>query len=287
MQIGPIPSSFVAEGSGIKLGQVLDEPTIKIIQKAINDHGVLVFRNQDLNDDTQAAFACHFGELEVSAKVYRPDNKHRIASRAIIDVSNLNEKNQVHDREDRRRLENLSNMVWHADASFRPVVGALSMLYAYVVPPEGGETEFANMRGAYEALSDATKAKIDNLVGEHRYGFSREQLGFPSYSEDETKALPAVQHPVVRLHRESGRKSLYIGSHVTHIVGWPVPEGRILLHELLEHATQPRFVYRHCWQAGDLVIWDNRCTLHRGRLFDPRYPRDLRRVTTRDVPAAA
>lgn len=287
MDVRSIPMAFAAEAGGIDLGRTLDRPHVQAIDRAIADHGVVVFRGQQLNNDTQASFARNFGDLEESAKVYRADNRQRIASRAIIDVSNLDQDNRVWSRDSRRRLENLSNMVWHADASFRPVVGALSMLYAHAVPPIGGETEFSDMRGAYDALDEPMKAKLDGLMAEHLYGHSRAQLGFPSFSADERAALPPVQHPVVRLHEASGRKSLYIGSHATHIVDWPVPEGRLLLLELLEHATRPQFVYRHHWQVGDLVIWDNRCTLHRGRPFDESHARDLRRVTTRDAPMPA
>ncbi len=177
-------------------------------------------------------------------------------------------------------------MIWHSDASFRPVVGALSMLYAHAVPPSGGETEFADLRSAYDALANAMKKQVAGLSAEHVYGHSRTQLGFPSYSEEERKALPPVQHPLVRRHVGSGRDSLYLGSHASHVVGWPVPEGRLLLLDLLEHATQRQFVYSHQWRVGDLVIWDSRCTLHRGRRYDVSFPRDLRRVTTRDAAPA-
>jgi len=284
MEVHEVHPSFAAEVTGVDLGMPLDQPTVAAIDAAINKHGVLVFPGQVLNNDTQAEFARHFGELEVSSQVYRSENKHRIESRAIVDVSNLNEKNETRGRDDRRRLEQISNMLWHSDASFRPVVGALSMLYAYAVAPSGGETEFADLRSAYEDLSPDFKAQIDNLVVEHVYGHSRTQLGFPSFSEEERKALPPVQHPLVRTNPLNGRKSLYLGSHASHIIGWPVPEGRLLLLDLLEHATQRKYVYSHVWKVGDLVIWDNRCTLHRGRRFDESFPRDLRRVTTRDNP---
>lgn len=285
MLVHRIPSTFAAIVTGADLSQALDPAATEAIDRAIAKHGVVIFRDQTLTDETQAAFARRFGELEQSAKIYRSGNRHRIQSGAIIDVSNLDEHSAVRGRDDRRRLESISNMIWHADASFRPVVGALSMLYAHAVPPRGGETEFADLRAAYEAMSEEMKVLTEDLVAEHVYGHARTQLGFPSHSEEERQALPPVRHPLVRLHRGSGRKSLYIGSHAAHIVGWPVPEGRMLLLDLLEHATQREFVYRHHWRVGDLVIWDNRCTLHRGRRFDESFPRDLRRVTTRDAPA--
>jgi alpha-ketoglutarate-dependent 2,4-dichlorophenoxyacetate dioxygenase len=161
------------------------------------------------------------------------------------------------------------------------------MLYAHKVPPSGGDTEFIDLRAAYDALSEEEKAEIENLEAEHNYARSRQFLGIAPIASEQSAALPPVAHPIVRTNPNTGRKSLYIGAHADHVVGWPVPEGRILLSDLLEHATQRQFVYRHKWRVGDLVIWDNRCTLHRGRPFDEKYPRDMRRVTTADAPAGA
>jgi alpha-ketoglutarate-dependent 2,4-dichlorophenoxyacetate dioxygenase len=282
MEIRPIPSTFAAEIVGADLSQPLGDADRQTIAEAMDHHGVLVARDQKLDNETQAAFARQFGELEVSSQIYRSANTHRVGSQAIIDVSNIGPDNKPRDREDRQRLESLSNRLWHSDASFRPIVGALSMLFAHVVTPGGGETEFADTRAGYDGLPEETKALIADLRAEHVYGYSRAHLGFPSHSEEEQKALPPVQHPLVRTH--AGRKALYLGSHASHIAGWPVPEGRALLFELLEHTTQPQFRYRHAWRVGDFVIWDNRTTLHRGLRFDPAHPRDLRRVTTRDVP---
>jgi len=177
--------------------------------------------------------------------------------------------------------------LWHSDASFRQASGALSMLFAHVVPPVGGETEFADLRAAYDLLSPAMQAKIEGLVCEHSIFHSRSQLGHTDYTEAERAALPPAHHRLVRAHPGSKRKTLYMGAHASHIVGWPVPDGRLLLRELMEHATQREFVYRRSWRVGDLVIWDNRCTLHRGRPYDDsKHPRDLRRVTTRDPQTA-
>ena len=287
MQINPLSERFGAEISDLDLAGPLDDKTLGAIGEAFATYGVVVFHGQKLDNDSQAAFAQNFGELEISAKHHRSDNKHRIESKAIVDVSNLDENSSPRAREDRRRLESLGNMLWHSDASFRPVVGALSMLYAHTVPPKGGETEFADTRGGYDALSDDLKETIADLKAVHVYGTSRTKLGFPSYSEDEAKALPPVEHPLARLHEGSGRKALYLGSHASHIGGWPVPEGRMLLMDLLEHTTRPEFIYSHSWRVGDLVVWDNRATLHRGRRFDESYPRDLRRVTTKDSPTGA
>lgn len=282
MEIRAVPSAFAGEIIGADLSRPLSEEDRQAIAAGMDRYGVLIARGQTLDNESQAAFARQFGELEVSSQIYRAANKHRTNPQAIIDVSNIGPDNKPREREDRQRLESLSNRLWHSDASFRPTVGALSMLYAYVVTPGGGETEFADTRAGYDSLPEETKTLIADLKAEHVYGYSRTHLGFPSHSEEEQKALPPVQHPLVREH--GGRKGLYLGAHASHIVGWPVPEGRALLFELLEHTTLPQFRYRHSWSVGDFVIWDNRTTLHRGLRFDPAHPRDLRRVTTRDVP---
>ncbi|MEJ0012106.1 MAG: TauD/TfdA family dioxygenase [Bauldia sp.] len=285
MQIRQIPNAFAGEITDVDL-RTIDDKTFKEIETAIYKYGVVVIRDQKLDNDTQADFARRFGDLDESVRMLRKDNKHRIKSSVIIDVSNLDENNNTRQKDDRRRLEMISNMVWHSDRSFRAERGALSMLFAYAVTPTGGETEFADLRGAYDALPQDMKDKIDNLRAEHIYAHSRSQMGFPEVTEDETKALPPVQHPLVTRH-VSGRKSLYLGAHASHIVDWFVPDGRLLLHDLTAHATQRQFIYSHKWRVGDLVIWDNRVTLHRGRPYDESFPRDLRRVTTKDVPAQA
>jgi alpha-ketoglutarate-dependent 2,4-dichlorophenoxyacetate dioxygenase len=190
-------------------------------------------------------------------------------------------------RDDHRRLDALGNMLWHSDASFRPIAGALSMLYAKVVPPEGGDTEFADLRAAYDALDGGMKQRIDGLWTVHSIFHSRGQLGHTEYTAAERSLLPDVKHPLVRLHPGSKRKTLYMGAHASHIVGWPLPEGRLLLRDLSDHATERRFIHAHKWRVGDLVIWDNRCTLHRGRPYDDaNQKRDLRRVTTQDLDTA-
>jgi alpha-ketoglutarate-dependent 2,4-dichlorophenoxyacetate dioxygenase len=205
----------------------------------------------------------------------------------ISDISNLDEQNRLRGRDDPRRFDQLGNRLWHTDGSFRRVPAALSMLYAHRVPARGprgnGETEFADLRAAYDALPEPTKAEIEDLVALHDIAWSRGQLGFNDLLFGEKSVLPPVPQRVVRRHPGSGRKTLYIAAHASEIVGWPVPDGRLLLRELIEHATAPEFVYRHAWREGDLVIWDNRCTMHRGRAFDESEVRDLRRVTTRDV----
>ena len=187
------------------------------------------------------------------------------------------------DLNSRRRLDWLANRLWHTDASFRAIPGALSMLYAHVVPPEGGDTEFADLRAAYDALPASRQKELEGLIAEHSIWHSRGQLSVTNYTDAEIAALPPVPQRVVRTHPGSRRKTLYVAAHASHILGMPIPDGRLLLLDLIEHATQPKFVHAHGWKQGDLVIWDNRCTMHRARPFDTSQVRDLRRVTTRDV----
>lgn len=276
---------FAGEVSGVDTGKAIDRETVAALNAAIDRYAVLVFRGQELDDEREMAFALNFGELEIPRSGVA-GGKRRLRAE-IADISNLDENQQVRGREDPRRFDQLGNRLWHTDGSFRRVPAALSMLYAHRVPkpgPEGkGETEFADMRAAYDALDEATKAKIDGLVAMHDIAWSRAQLGFTELLFGEKNVLPAVPQRLVRTHPGSRRKVLYVAAHACEIVGWPIPEGRLLLRELIEHATVREFVYRHEWREGDLVIWDNRATMHRGRSFDEREVRDLRRVTTRDV----
>jgi len=276
---------FAGEVSGVDTARPLDTTTVAALNDAIDRYAVLVFRGQTLDDESQMAFALNFGELEIP-RSGRASVRRRLRAE-IADISNLDENLQVRGRDDPRRFDQLGNRLWHTDGSFRRVPAALSMLYAHRVPkpgPEGkGETEFADMRAAYDALDDAIKAKIGPLVAMHDIAWSRAQLGFTDLLFGERNVLPAVPQRLVRTHPGSKRKVLYVAAHACEIVGWPVPEGRLLLRELIEHATVTAFVYRHEWREGDLVVWDNRATMHRGRPFDEREVRDLRRVTTRDV----
>jgi alpha-ketoglutarate-dependent 2,4-dichlorophenoxyacetate dioxygenase len=282
--VTPTHPEFVAELSGVDLAQPLEPGDRSAIEDAINRYAVVVFHDQKLTDDRQIAFARHFGPIHSSAQRARHRSlKHRLASDEIADISNLDGDNKVMDQNARRRLDWLANRLWHTDASFRAVPGALSMLYAHVVPDEGGDTEFADMRAAYDALPAAKKKEVDGLVAEHSIWHSRGQLDVTRYSPEELASLPPVPQRVVRIHPGSHRKTLYIASHASHIIGMPVPDGRLLLLDLIEHSTRPPFVHAHRWRQGDLVIWDNRCTMHRARPFDTTKVRDLRRVTTRDV----
>jgi alpha-ketoglutarate-dependent 2,4-dichlorophenoxyacetate dioxygenase len=272
---------FVGEVEGLNLSPDLDDSAIQSVRDAIDRDGVLVFHGQSFDDDALLAFGQRFGSIAAprNHRVVR-----RLAHGEIADISNLDEKGAVRERGDHRRLDALANQLWHSDASFRPISGELSMLYAHVVPPKDGDTEFADLRAAYDELDDEAKEMIEGLVCEHSIFHSRGLLGHTDYTEEERAALPTVRHPLVRTHPGSGRKTLYLGAHAQSIVGWPVPEGRLLLRDLMDHATERRFVHAHKWQVGDLVIWDNRCTLHRGRRFDDRnHKRDLRRVTTQDM----
>ncbi|MBM3646619.1 MAG: TauD/TfdA family dioxygenase [Alphaproteobacteria bacterium] len=286
--VTPLTTEFVAEISGIDLAQPLPAADRDAIQAAIDRYAILVFHDQKLTDDQQIAFSRQFGPIHASAQRARHTGiKHRLASNEIADISNLDGDSKVLAPDAKRRLDWLANRLWHTDASFRAVPGALSLLYAHVVPDDdgdgGGDTEFADLRAAYDALPDKTKREIDGLVAEHSIWHSRGQLAVTKYTPEELASLPPVPQRIVRRHPGSGRKTLYLASHASHVLGMPIADGRLLLLDLIEHATQRPFVHRHCWRQGDLVIWDNRCTMHRARPFDTTKVRDLRRVTTRDA----
>ncbi len=281
MDIQPLHPLFAAKLSGVAACQPLDTATVSAVWQAIDRYAVVVFLAQDLDDERQLAFARHFGAIEAPRSA-RAGTKQRLRPE-ISDISNLDENHRLRAADDPRRVDQLGNRLWHTDGSFRRVPAALSMLYAHQVPASGGETEFADLRAGWDALPDRIKSDIDGLVAMHDIAFSRSQIGFAELLFGERDVLPPVPQRLVRTHPGSKRKSLYLAAHASHIVGRPVPEGRLLLRDLIEFATQREFVYRHVWQKGDLVIWDNRCTMHRGRPFDESETRDLRRLTTRDV----
>jgi alpha-ketoglutarate-dependent 2,4-dichlorophenoxyacetate dioxygenase len=284
--ISPITADFVAEVSGLDLSRAMTPDDVAAIWQAIDRYAVLVFHGQRLADAQLRDFAALFGPLEIGRSAARP-GRRRLAIPQIGDISNLNEDSAVRDLFDRRRLDGLGNRLWHTDASYMPVPVVLGMLHAVTVPPPSpfgnGETEFADMRAAYDALPDATRAAIDGLVIEHDVFWSRGQIGFTEFPAGEREQYPPSPQRLVRTHPGSRRRTLYLSAHASHVVGWPVADGRLLLVDLNAHATQQRFVYSHTWQVGDVVIWDNRCTMHRGRPHDERQPRDLRRATTLDV----
>ena len=279
---------FVAEVSPVELKAVRDEATLAQIRGGMDEFAVLVFRDQIWSDAEHLDFAQRLdGRLHTKLGISALQ-KNRFGNEALGDISNLDESGEIMKSDNRRRMYGLGNRLWHTDASFQDPPGRYSMLSAKVVPPVDADTEFADMRAAYDALSEGEKARLEGLRVHHSIAYSRQTLGF-EFSENEQEALKGAVHPLVRTIPRSGRRSLYLASHASRVIDWPVPEGRLLLRELIEHATQPRFVYRHQWRVGDLVIWDNRATMHRARPFDDaRYRRELRRVTTLDVeqPAA-
>jgi alpha-ketoglutarate-dependent 2,4-dichlorophenoxyacetate dioxygenase len=279
---------FVGEIEGVDLAAGIDAATRDAIERAMDQYGVCVLPNQRLDDDKQSAFASLYGPLEVSPLTHKQDGgplaPPRIQNRNIFDVSNLDESGQILPLDDQRRAYRQGNELWHTDSSFRQKSATWSMLHARIIPPSGADTQFADTRAAYDALPEQTKTKIENLVAEHSIWHSRAKLGGYTPTEQERKDRPPAQHLLVRRHPGSGRKALYIASHASHILGWPVEEGRALLGELLDFATQPRFVYAHQWRLGDLVIWDNRCTMHRATPFESAtHVRDMRRSTVIDV----
>jgi alpha-ketoglutarate-dependent 2,4-dichlorophenoxyacetate dioxygenase len=275
-QIGPC---FAAEVSGLDLREPLSPADVAAIHAAMDEHAVLVFHDQHLSDDQHLAFSRSLGELEdASGTSLREADEYRLPT-VFADVSNLDKNQQVLAVDDRRRLFAIGNRLWHSDSSFKVVPAKYSLLRAVVIPSSGGNTEFADMRAAYDALDEETKAVAECLICEHSQIFSRLQLGFTDFTEAERKRLKPVRQRLIRVHPSTGRKSLFLASHAGRIVGWPTPEAMGFLKDLIEHATQRQFVYAHTWRVGDLVMWDNRRTMHRGRPFPADEPRDVRRTT--------
>lgn len=278
----PLRPTFAAEVNGIDLGEPLTPAAIGELVTAMDRFAVLVFRRQHLSDEAHIAFSRQFGELQHSPNYFQKDGsgRSRMAHPELFDASNLDARGKVLDVDDDRRQFRLGNELWHSDSSFLKVSAKYSLLNAHVVPADSADTQFADARAAYDSLSGAEQAKIEPLVAEHSVFHSRASIGLTNFTEADRKARPPVHHPVARLHPGSKRKSLFVGSHASHIVGRPIAEGRVLLHHLAEAAGQPQFVYSHHWEAGDLVMWDNRCTLHRMLPFDDLvHVRDLRRTT--------
>jgi alpha-ketoglutarate-dependent 2,4-dichlorophenoxyacetate dioxygenase len=288
LTVSPLHPLFAAEVRGVVLRETYDRAVLDEIKALLDRYGVLVFREQPFEDEEQIAFARRLdGELVMKVARTLIDAAARLNAPGITDISNLDENDAIFDRSDRRRMYSLGNRLWHTDASFQQPSARYSMLSAKTVPEADGETEYADMRAAYDALPERMKKQIRDLRAFHSIIYSRETIGFTDFSDAERAEFPGAEQPLVRLHPRSGRLHLYLASHAAHIVGWPVPEGRLLLRELMSLATQPQLVYRHAWQPRDFVIWDNRCTMHRGLAFDETTQRrDLRRVTTLDVPAA-
>jgi len=284
-QIHPV---FVGEVSGIDISRPLSREEVAAVDAGMDRYAVLVFHDQKITDEQQMVFSRNFGNLEDArgGNITKPEDKR--LQIGMNDVSNLGKDGRPLGRDSRERAFNLGNMLWHSDSSFRPIPAKYSLLSARVVNPVGGNTEFADMRAAYDALDTDTKALIEDLVCEHSLMYSRGSLGMLDYSDEERAMFRPVRQRLVRTHPVTGRKSLYLSSHAGGIVGMPMAEARILLRDLNEHATQPRFVYVHTWRVWDLVMWDNRQMMHRVRRYDDSQPRDMRRTTVAgDSPTAA
>jgi alpha-ketoglutarate-dependent 2,4-dichlorophenoxyacetate dioxygenase len=275
-QVGPC---FAAEVDELDLTRSLSPEDVAAVHAGMDRYAVLVFHDQTLDDEAQLAFTRRLGEIEhaVGTSLRAPDELRLPTT--FADVSNLDKDHKVFARDDRRRLFGLGNRLWHSDSSFKVVPAKYSLLHARSVPSRGGNTEFAYMVAAYDALDAETKAEVEELVCEHSQIFSRQQLGFTDFTDEERARFAPVRQRLVRTHPVTGRKSLYLSSHAGGIVGWPVPEARAFLRDLVEHATQRQFVYAHRWRVGDLVMWDNRQTMHRARPFPAHEPRDMRRTT--------
>lgn len=283
LRITPLHPHIGARVEGLDLRRPLTSDEALQVESAMDTHAVLVFPGQDLDDDQQMNFGMNFGPIE-QTRATVDVAKQRLAHPLINDISNLDEKGEILAADDRRRMFNLGNRLWHTDSSFKATPSKYSMLHARRIPPEGGETEFADMRAAWDTLPEEMKVKVRDLVCEHSLLYSRTQLGFTSFTEEERLQFAPVPQRLARRHAGSGRMSLFLSSHIGSIRGWPVPEAMALIRDLVEHATQRQFVFQHRWTVQDLVLWDNRCTMHRGRAYDDKaYPRDMRRVTLSDT----
>ena len=269
---------FAGEVSGIDLTRRLTDAEVAAVHAGMDRFGVLVFHDQQLSDDQQLAFSRQLGPLEqATGDIAAPADRRM--SMDLNDISNLDKHGEVLPRDDRRRLFGLGNQLWHSDSSFKDVPAKYSLLSARKIPPTGGNTEFADMRAAYDALDEATKREVLDLICAHSQIFSRGILGFDDFTEAERQKWAPVRQRLVRRHPNTGRLSLYLASHAGGIEGWPIPEARAFLRDLTEHATQRKFVYAHVWKPWDLVMWDNRVTMHRARRYDPAEVRDMRRTT--------
>jgi alpha-ketoglutarate-dependent 2,4-dichlorophenoxyacetate dioxygenase len=296
MHITPLHPDFVGEVSGIDISVPLSSGQVAAIEAGMDRYAVLVFRDQPLTDEQQCVYSRNFGELEATliGQMSKPSER-RLGPVEMGDISNLDPTGKMRGRDDSRRMYALGNRLWHSDASFRSTGAGYSLLSARVVPGYGGNTEFADMRAAYDGLDAETKTLIEDMITEHSIAFSRGVLGFDDYGEGNADKVRPVRHRLVRSHPVTGRRSLYLSAHIGTIVDWPVPEARSFIRDLTEHATQPQFTHAHQWRVNDLVMWDNRTTMHRARRYrDLQEVRDLRRtsikgtgLTAEQVPAMA
>jgi alpha-ketoglutarate-dependent 2,4-dichlorophenoxyacetate dioxygenase len=279
----PVTDNFAAEIGDVDLSAALSDETFKEIEAAFNRYAVLVFPGQSLTVDQHLAFARRFGPLETSVHAIRNDSKLRVSAE-IADVSNLSHDESIWGAQSRKRMYEMGNRMWHTDSSFKRIPAKVSLLYSRSIPPVGGQTEYADMRAAYDALAPELAKRLRGLIAEHAIMYSRKRLGFSDFNDEENQALPPVPQALVRKHPATGRLNLYVASHAGRILGMDDAEGQALLQRLTEHATQRQFVYTHRWRLNDLVMWDNRCTMHRGRPYDDlRWPRDMHRATVADV----
>ena len=284
LAVRPLHPLFAAEVTGIDL-RSLDAAGLDALRAVLARYGVCAIpQDAPLTNEAHIAFSERLGPIEKKPILMMAGGKKlRIPYWEIIDQSNLDENGEIFREDDRRLAFKRANRLWHTDVSFHPVRATYSVFSCHVVPPGGADTEFADMRAAYDALPDATKARLDGLLAEHSYWHSRVLGGGPAPTAEEKASRPPALHPLVHVHAPSGRKALYLASHIARLVGMPEAEGRALVRELADFATQPRFVYRHQWQVGQVLIWDNLCTMHRATPFDDtRYPRDMRRTTCRE-----
>jgi alpha-ketoglutarate-dependent 2,4-dichlorophenoxyacetate dioxygenase len=280
----PVTENFAAEIGDVDLSRRLEAADLAAIKQAFARYAVLIFPDQHLSQDQHLDFAKEFGPLETTiGRLYLGDAQLRIR-KEFADVSNLDPHNKVWGKNSRQRMFQLANRLWHTDSSFKRVPALASLLYARVIPPVGGHTEFADLRAAYDALSAEMRRRLEGHVAEHCIFTSRARLGFTEFSDEERAEMPPVPQAVVRTIPESGRKTLYLASHAGRILGMAESAGRVLIEELMAHATQRQFIYTHRWRVHDLVIWDDRCTMHRGTEFDDlRWKRDMQRATVKDV----
>lgn len=285
LQFKPLHKVFAAEASGIDLTLPASGPDLRAINAAMNEHAVLVFRGQPLTAQQQLNFAKSFGPLDIGLKrvFKRPE---RLGDERLIDISNVDAQGNVARRDSPKNLSNFANQLWHSDSSFMNPRAAYSMLHCVITPSWGGNTEFADLRNAYDTLDERTRTEIQNLKAEHFALYTRLLLGDDAYTDEQKKEIPPAVWPIADTHSGSGRKVLFVGVHARQILGWPTAESRMYLQDLLEHATRRDNVYVHEWEPGDLVIWDNRSTLHRGRRYDIAERRELRRTTINDTPDA-
>jgi len=270
---------FFAEVQGVDLTKPVSPAQFREIDAAFNEHAILLFRDQPITDEQQVAFSALFGPVFTATKYHWKNDKPRLRGE-MSDISNIGPDGRLLSADDERRMHARANQLWHTDNTFKHVPARCSLLSAREIPASGGDTEFADMRAAYDALPEERKREINDLIIEHNIFYSREKMGYTGYTDGARAELPPVKQVFVRTHPATGRKALYLASHASHVVGWPVEKGRTLINELLEFATQPRFVHQHKWREGDLIVWDNRCTMHRATPYDEMTVRRVLHRTT-------